>query len=121
MGDHWKNVERRVAKRIGGERVPVTGRARGSAPDVAHGYFAVEVKYRKALPQWLWKAVEQAVRAAREDQLPLVILHERGRHMGDDLVVMRMDEFEVWCRYYQRPLPIYDVDESESQEGDVSP
>ncbi len=32
----WKRIERSIAGIIGGERVPITGRARGDTPDVRH-------------------------------------------------------------------------------------
>ena len=49
-GETWKASERRMAAIIGGVRVPVTGRARGSVPDiegasVAGRRLAVEHKY----------------------------------------------------------------------------
>ncbi len=36
----WKATERRVAALLGGRRVPVSGRGRGDAPDIAHPWFA---------------------------------------------------------------------------------
>lgn len=96
MAKTWKAVEREIARRLGGERVPITGRVRGSAPDIAHERWAVEVKHRKALPAWLWEAVDQAVRAARDDQLPVVILHQHGCWHDNDLVVIRLRDFTEW-------------------------
>ena len=46
----WKRTERRVAAEPAGVRVPVTGRARGDAPDIAHDRLSLEVKHRVALP-----------------------------------------------------------------------
>ncbi len=46
----WKRTERAIAARLGGVRVPVSGRQRGDAPDIAHPTFAVEVKSRASLP-----------------------------------------------------------------------
>lgn len=103
MGKRWKETEREIARRVGGERIPVTGRARGSAPDVAHEHFAVEVKHRQRLPRWLWDALDQAVKAVRGEQVPLVVLHESGRWHDNDLVVMRLVDFEEWTRYYGWP------------------
>lgn len=50
---NWKDAERKIAKLLGGERIPITGRARGSVPDVITDVFAVEVKTRKRIPEWL--------------------------------------------------------------------
>ena len=49
----WKQTERKVAALLGGQRVPVSGRGRGDAPDIDHTWLAVEVKDRASLPAWL--------------------------------------------------------------------
>ncbi len=54
----WKHTERTLAARLGGQRVPVSGRARGDAPDIAHPRLSLEVKHRKSLPAWLREAIE---------------------------------------------------------------
>ncbi|GIV61536.1 MAG: hypothetical protein KatS3mg044_0402 [Rhodothermaceae bacterium] len=53
----WKAVERKVAERLGGRRVPVTGRSRGDAPDVAHAWLSIEIKHRARLPAWIEDAM----------------------------------------------------------------
>jgi hypothetical protein len=92
----WKAVERQIARRLGGQRVPITGRARGSAPDVDHPWLSIEVKHRKRLPQWLLDALDQARAAANDQQLPIAVLHENGRRFSDAIVVMRLADFEDW-------------------------
>jgi molybdopterin synthase catalytic subunit len=92
----WKACERAVAKRLGGQRVPITGRGRGDAPDVAAEGLAVEVKERRQLPQWIREAGEQAKAAAKVGELPVVILHELGRRHDGDLVLMVLSDFEAW-------------------------
>jgi hypothetical protein len=92
MSKTWKAVERAVARRLGGRRVPVTGR--GGAPDVEHERLAVEVKHRKELPRWLKHAMVQAEAAARDGKVPVVVLHERGQRHADDLVVLRLGDLE---------------------------
>lgn len=95
MGDRaWKRTERAIAARLNGARIPVDGR--GGRPDVDAGWLVVECKERKALPLWLKSALAQAVAAARPDQLPAVVLHELGARHSDDLVVMRLADFELW-------------------------
>jgi len=76
--------------------VPITGRARGDVPDVAHRWLSVEVKSRKTLPAWLLGAMSQARAAATEHQLPVAVLHQEGARHGSDLVVMRLSDFEDW-------------------------
>ena len=98
----WKRTERKVASKLGGERIPITGRARGSAPDVATSWACVEVKHRKALPQWLLEAVAQACASAQDDQLPVVVLHGSGMRHDSDLVVMRLRDFRAWYGELER-------------------
>jgi hypothetical protein len=86
----WKRAERRIAELLGGRRVPVSGRQRGSVPDVDHPSLSVEVKTRKTLPAWIEDAMKQAKASARDGQIPVAVLHERGQRYGDALLVMRL-------------------------------
>jgi hypothetical protein len=56
----WKAAERAVARLLGGERIPINGRIKGSAPDVAHDTLSLEVKSRKSSMAWFLEALEQA-------------------------------------------------------------
>lgn len=89
----WKRCERRVAKYIGGERVPITGRQRGDVPDVKHNWLSVEIKYRAKLPRWLYEARSQAEAAAQPRQLPVQIYVERGMDVKDAFIVCRLSDF----------------------------
>lgn len=54
MAKNWKNVEREIAKILGGERIPITGRVRDHGlPDIQHKKYSIEVKHRKVMPKWL--------------------------------------------------------------------
>lgn len=88
----WKKVERKVAELLGGERVPVTGRFRGSAPDVTHKFLSLEVKHRDSLPGWILEAMEQADAANNGKQVSTVILHQKGMKFTDSLTVMRLSD-----------------------------
>ena len=90
---NWKRAEREIARRIGGERVPITGRTRGSAPDIAHPWLSVECKQRRRLPEWIRDAMSQAKASARGDQLPVAILHESGSPYSSALVVLELHAF----------------------------
>src|SRR5688500_17056501 len=90
MDKTWKKIERKVADILGGVRVPVTGRRRGAAPDVLHRLWSIEVKHRKALPEWLFDAMEQAEESKKSTQTPIVILHQKGQAVIDSLVVMKL-------------------------------
>lgn len=92
----WKEVERQIARLLGGERVPVTGRQRGSAPDIKHPWLSLEVKHRKTLPSWLQDAMCQAQASRTGDQLPAVILHGHRMEYRHSMVVLRLDDFLQW-------------------------
>jgi hypothetical protein len=86
----WKNVERKIAALLGGQRVPITGRSRGSAPDIAHRLFSIEVKHREAFPDWLMDAFRQADASNNGAQIPLVVLHQKGVKFDQSLAIMRV-------------------------------
>jgi len=88
----WKAVERCIAARLGGKRVGCTGLA---TADVVNDWLTIEVKSRKALPAWLLDAVNQAAQAS-DGRLPIVVLHQVGKHHNNDIVAMRLSDFEQW-------------------------
>jgi hypothetical protein len=68
----WKAHERMIAKLLGGQRQPNTGRR---APDVVSPRWVVEVKLRSRLPLWLERGLSQAEAAAKETgRMPLLVL-----------------------------------------------
>ncbi len=89
----WKGCERRIAKLLGGWRIPVTGRQRGDAPDVLHEWLSIEVKSRRRLPSWLEEAMKQAEAAASNGQLPIAVLHQDHTPYARSLVVLRLSTF----------------------------
>jgi hypothetical protein len=89
----WKACERRIAQLLGGQRVPVSGRSRGDAPDIAHERLSIEVKSRKTLPAWLLDALAQARAATKDGRVPVAVLHQDGQQYRDALVVMRLADF----------------------------
>lgn len=92
----WKRAERTVADILGGVRVPITGRIRGSAPDIEHDWLSIEVKHRKRLPEWIHDAMRQAEASVRGSQLPIAVLHEQGQRFDQSFVVIRLGEFTEW-------------------------
>ena len=96
----WKVWERIVCKAFGGER-------HWEAPEECRGtgVFSPEAKYRKKLPQWLEDFMLQAERQAREDQLPLVALTERGRNRDNALIIIRFRDFIDWYVGGHNDLP----------------
>lgn len=87
----WKDHERAIAKRLGGKRSGPQGQA---CADVVHPVLSIECKERKSLPLWLMHAMGQAEDAASGGKLPAVVLHQLGRRHDEDLVVVRLKDFE---------------------------
>lgn len=92
----WKHVERQIARILGGERVPVTGRQRGSAPDIEHQWLSLEVKHRKALPAWMIDAMNQADASNNGEQLSAVVFHAKQMKYDDSIVMVRLSDFVEW-------------------------
>lgn len=100
MARSWKASELAIARLLGGERVPVNGRVRGSAPDVLHAWLAIEVKSWRNLPARILEAMDQAEKSAAwslkrtgKDKLPIAVIHHDHHDHRNDLVVMRLREF----------------------------
>lgn len=90
----WKANERMIAKYIGCQRIPVSGRQRGDNPDLDHPHLACEVKLRKTIPAWLKDAMDQAQASKRrKNDMPVVIIRERGQRVEDALIVTTLGEF----------------------------
>lgn len=89
----WKRHERAIAKRLGGERAGPTGR---EGSDVLHPAFGVECKERKAKVQWIEEYLDQTKGASLPGQLPIVVLHWLGDRHNQDIVMMRLKDFEEW-------------------------
>ena len=99
----WKRVERDIAARLKGSRIPSSGRARR---DIDTPYpLCVEIKTRgfdggsTNYPKWLVDVVEQAEMDAllnheETPEIPVAILHERGWPHARDLVVLKLKYFE---------------------------
>ena len=88
----WKGSERRIARHLGGKRI---GQECGPV-DVDAGWLQVQVKHRKALPQWLTGALGGIRVAAGPGQLGVVVLHQEGQRSDGDLVVVSLGDWLDW-------------------------
>ena len=94
----WKACERKVAALLGGRRIPVSGRGRGDNPDIHHELFSIEVKSRKTIPAWLEDAMRQAEALAKDERLPVVVLHQDRTPYAESLVVLRLEDFAGYLK-----------------------
>lgn len=96
----WKAWERRLAKALGGRRIPVTGIDRDGA-DVVTPMFHVQAKLRRALPAWLWAWLSGIVGTAKVHQkIGIMVLKRPGQRDDEALVVLR---FADWCDLHGAP------------------
>lgn len=98
----WKSGERAIAKILGCERIPVTGRInkRGKPADLISPWLAVEVKTRKRLPVFLVEVMSQAEAGAafagirdKKARLAIGVVHEDGDRYGESVVCLRLKDF----------------------------
>jgi len=111
----WKQVERRVASRLGGRRIPGSGahREAGRLGDVNHRVLHVEVKnLADKGHKWLWDLVEKNERDAKgpPKKTPVLALKRKGRgkkghywvvHDGDIMTLAR----EIFVAVHTRDAP----------------
>ena len=96
----WKSFERRIAKRLGGQRrgahTGSGGKGTGKT-DVIHDHFAIECKLLGA-PTYsaIVAACKQAEDAAEEGQEPIAIVKRKSAQDNDALVCMRLETFTAW-------------------------
>ena len=90
----WKEHERRVSRRLSGQRSPNTGK---QTADVTAGPWAIECKARKDLPAWLLNAMTQARRNAGDGQTGIVVLHQVGQRSDKDIVCLTLADFTAWA------------------------
>lgn len=94
----WKLRERTVAAKIYGAigRVALSGLAPGKKGDVRFlpdfDSFLVEVKGGKQIPKFVLDVLRDLRKSTKEGELPLIVL--RPKHSKDELVVIRLDDFE---------------------------
>ena|SRR3990167_7585036 len=85
----WKNLERKVAKLLGGTRIIRTDWS-VEAPDVITPLFSVECKYRKDFgfrKDW-WEQTEE--NAKKINKVPILIFKNAGKH--DEFAVIRLSD-----------------------------
>jgi hypothetical protein len=89
MGDtRWKAVERRFARDVGVQRIPVTGVDRDGA-DFADGIAHYQAKSRRTLPAWLWRWLGGIQETARHaGKIGVLVLHRPGQDRAEALVVL---------------------------------
>jgi len=86
--DRGKRAEREIAKRLGGRRIGTL-----CAEDILHPVYSIECKSRIAFAGE--RFLEQAERHCEKGKTPLAIVHVQGQRHGNDIVLMRLKDFEA--------------------------
>lgn len=85
----WKQLERKTAKELNGQRMPNDGTG---GVDVMHDRFAIECKYRAKLAFKKWYG--QAVGYAKgTDKIPLLVCKEKNQQ--GEFVILKMNDFKT--------------------------
>lgn len=84
-----KRQQRYTAKRLGGKNVGSLG-----GEDVESTNFSIECKSR--VKSVAHAFMDQAVRNCPKDKMPLVIIHKHNDSHNNDLVCMRLIDWEAW-------------------------
>lgn len=84
-----RKYEARIQKRFGGYKQGLYG-----GEDVATEIFSIEAKTRKKFVGQQF--MDQAVSNCTKGKVPLVVVHVVGQRMPNDLVMMRLGDFEDW-------------------------
>jgi hypothetical protein len=94
----WKRIEKEIGRMYGGDRIPITGRTRGSAADCTSAYpLGIEVKHRKAVANYITEGMDQAVASCHGDDTPVVFIHKKGTPTDESYAVMRIKDHIAWC------------------------
>ena len=63
-------------------------------PDVTSDWLVVEVKHRKSRPRWIADDLAKARTKAKDNQLGIVLLHQRYKH--DDVIMLSRKDVDDW-------------------------
>jgi hypothetical protein len=91
-----KQAEKAIANRLDGIRVGILG-----GEDVLTEQFTIEVKTRKKFVALSW--YQQAVKNAKKNKIPLLIVHITNKHHDNDLVILSLKDFEKLINLNKNP------------------
>jgi len=98
----WKQLERRVCRKFGGDRTPLSGSnsQHGTSADcinTAYPFFFIEVKLRASfLHHTIFKDAAKA--AQKEGKMPILVTHTKNEE--SELVILRIEDFLKIYRSY---------------------
>ena len=82
----WKAAERRMARDVGSQRIPVTGERHGA--DFVDGIACYQLKVRRSIPGWLWDWLAGIQGTGRSKGKAGVLVMKRPGERDEDAVVV---------------------------------
>lgn len=87
----WKDLERLIAKKMGGQRIYRGGDFSQSAGDIEHEAFSFEAKYGAQVPSTIYRWMDQAKKyTVHTTKIPILVIRRKSK---EPLVVMPFSEF----------------------------
>jgi hypothetical protein len=90
-----KQAERAVAKMLGGRRMGLFGKE-----DVEHKFLSVEVKSRVSFVGKGWMQQAERNNPKPVDKIPVVVIHTKNCDHKNDLVMLRIADFQRFLKHY---------------------
>lgn len=88
----WKAAERRMARDVGTERIPVTGERAGA--DFENGMFCFQLKVRSMLPGWMFEWLYGiCANAQPKGKIGVLILKAPGMRDSEALVCVKWGDW----------------------------
>jgi hypothetical protein len=107
----WKKAERRMARDVGSERIPVTGERHGA--DFRCGVACYQLKVRGMLPSWLWGWLSGIQASAkREGKAGVLVLKQPRQKDTEALVILSWSD---WVSLHGTPEPVESIGGDEAR------
>lgn len=88
----WKGAERRFARDVGCERIPVTGERAGA--DFTDGIACYQLKVRRAIPGWLWGWLSGIQGTAKgKGKAGVLVLKQPNQRDAEAIVILSWDDW----------------------------
>ena len=89
----WKKLEQKIAKKLGGRRIPCSGVSRDFKGDVITDELLIDCKYGEQIPKKIidwWKKIKEE--AKKMNKMPALVL--KKKEMRGELIILDLDDFK---------------------------
>lgn len=101
----WKAVERRVARKLGGVRIPLSGRSNlGQIGDVLIEGYTIECKSGRQIPKAVVAWLETLRALSKDVEIPLLVM--QPKFLKEQIVALTLSDLvKVMQRHEIVPIP----------------